>query len=484
MTQRIPLIVVLGATACGKSKLAIDLARRFGGEIISADSMQVYLGLDIVTNKVTQEERQQVKHHLIDFLDPLKRYSVVDYRNRSLGIINSLMEKGRLPIVVGGTNYYIESILWRSFIMEPALESAKRNFSQITEVTSEAIEKELGDSETLIDSELQHINSTETDLIHEDKDLEDVGKFFSKKIYSFGLRNIKSDKLWQLLEKVDPQTAHIIHPNDRRKVIRSLQVIQDKKKNYSDILDEVNRNDDDDFSLGGPLRYSTYVMWLDCPSIDELDKIMDARVEQMLERNLIGELEQFHKEYNEQRVQRNDDPNYQLGIFQAIGFKEFHNYLMLDESAKKTDDGKALLQQSIADMKLSTRRYARRQLKWIRKRFMQSGFRDLPVLFRFETTFDEECWRKHVLEPACSIVESIREGRELTEDLIKYKQEPEDQLIRNKPAKYYCEDCDRTFIGSLHIEQHLKSRKHHKIRSKRLRTTDEKFLAKTLTFEQ
>lgn len=471
MTQRLPLIVVLGATACGKSKLAIELARRFGGEIISADSMQVYLGLDIVTNKVTQEERQQAKHHLIDFLDPLKRYSVVDFRNKSLNIINDLMKTNKLPIVVGGTNYYIESILWKNFIMEPALESAKRSFNDATQQNPlHNPSDEESDSETLIDAELHHLNATKDILLHNDEDLEDVERFFSKKIYSFGLRNISSDKLWQILEKVDPRTAHILHPNDRRKVVRSLQVIQDRRRNYSDILDEVNRSSGDNISLGGSLRYQpTCVMWLDCLDMDELDEILDARVDQMIERNLLGELEQFHKNYNKQRVLSNQDSDYQKGIFQAIGFKEFHNYLILDESTKVTEEGKALLQQSIENMKLSTRKYARRQLKWIRRRFMQSGIRDLPLLFRFQSTFDTECWNKSVFEPACAIVESIKDGKELTEDLVKYKQEPEEQAATNKPAKYFCEDCDRVLIGSMNIEAHLKSRRHYKTRSKKLR---------------
>ena len=76
-----PVVVVLGATGAGKSKLALELAQKFGGEIISADAMQMYKGLDIVTNKVTKQERFLVKHHMIDFLDPMSKWTVVDFRN-------------------------------------------------------------------------------------------------------------------------------------------------------------------------------------------------------------------------------------------------------------------------------------------------------------------------------------------------------------------------------------------------------------------
>ena len=80
-TPKVPIVVVLGATGAGKSKLALELAQKFGGEIISADAMQMYKGLDIVTNKVTKEERYLVKHHMIDFLDPMLQHTVVDFRN-------------------------------------------------------------------------------------------------------------------------------------------------------------------------------------------------------------------------------------------------------------------------------------------------------------------------------------------------------------------------------------------------------------------
>ena len=82
MMKRVPIVVVLGATGAGKSKLALEVAQKFGGEIISADAMQMYKGLDIVTNKVSHEEQKLVKHHMIDFLDPLLKSSVVDFRNQ------------------------------------------------------------------------------------------------------------------------------------------------------------------------------------------------------------------------------------------------------------------------------------------------------------------------------------------------------------------------------------------------------------------
>merc|ERR1739838_1267324 len=113
---RLPIVVVLGATGAGKSKLALEIASKIKGEIISADSMQVYKDLDIITNKVTAEEQALVPHHLIDFVDPRSRYSVVDFRNQAQPLIEQLLDANKIPVVVGGTNYYIEALLWENLV--------------------------------------------------------------------------------------------------------------------------------------------------------------------------------------------------------------------------------------------------------------------------------------------------------------------------------------------------------------------------------
>ena len=90
-SRRTPIVVVLGTTGAGKSKLAIEIAQRFGGEVISADAVQMYKGLDIVTNKVSTEERSLVKHHCIDFLHPLTRFNVVDFRNMVRNLLSEFL---------------------------------------------------------------------------------------------------------------------------------------------------------------------------------------------------------------------------------------------------------------------------------------------------------------------------------------------------------------------------------------------------------
>lgn len=101
----------------GKSKLAIQLALKFNGEVVSADAMQIYQGLDIATNKVTQEEMQRVPHHLMSFLDPLTLgYSVKNFRDKAVRLLDEIWSRNCLPVIVGGTNYYIESLVWQMLI--------------------------------------------------------------------------------------------------------------------------------------------------------------------------------------------------------------------------------------------------------------------------------------------------------------------------------------------------------------------------------
>uniref|UniRef100_A0A8C3EZR4 tRNA isopentenyltransferase 1 n=1 Tax=Chrysemys picta bellii TaxID=8478 RepID=A0A8C3EZR4_CHRPI len=115
--RALPLVVILGATGTGKSELALQLGLRLGGEIVGADSMQVYKGLDIITNKISLQEQALCRHHMISFVDPLvSNYTVVDFRNKAAALIEDIFARETIPIVVGGTNYYIESLLWKVLV--------------------------------------------------------------------------------------------------------------------------------------------------------------------------------------------------------------------------------------------------------------------------------------------------------------------------------------------------------------------------------
>ncbi|MBP5600020.1 MAG: tRNA (adenosine(37)-N6)-dimethylallyltransferase MiaA, partial [Lachnospiraceae bacterium] len=107
-----PLVIIAGPTAVGKSALSIDLAKRINAEIISADSMQVYKGMDIGSAKITKEEMQGVPHHLIDILDPTKDFSVADFKDLAKKAASDIYKRGKIPMLVGGTGFYIQSLLY------------------------------------------------------------------------------------------------------------------------------------------------------------------------------------------------------------------------------------------------------------------------------------------------------------------------------------------------------------------------------------
>ena len=106
------IIVICGPTASGKTSLGINLANKINGEIISADSMQIYKDFSIGSSKPTEEERKQAPHHLVDFVDADKRYSVADYKEDCQKVIEDILSRGKVPIIVGGTGLYIDSIIY------------------------------------------------------------------------------------------------------------------------------------------------------------------------------------------------------------------------------------------------------------------------------------------------------------------------------------------------------------------------------------
>ena len=170
-----PIIIILGATAVGKTKLSVHLSKRFNGEIINADSMQIYEGLDIATAKPTMEERDNVPHHLFSYVNPLDRsHTVVDYRNDALPIVESILSRSHLPLIVGGTNYYIESLLFHLNPPDPSNEVAV----------------------AVQDSEL------------------------SSELSDENLSKLTSVQLHDLLEKIDRATSIRRHPNEERKIRR------------------------------------------------------------------------------------------------------------------------------------------------------------------------------------------------------------------------------------------------------------------------
>ena len=172
------ILVICGATASGKTKLAVDCALKFNTEIISADSQLIYKDLNIGTAKPTKEEMRGVKHHMIDVVEPTEPFSVSDYSETALQILEKLLSEGKTPIICGGTGFYINSLLF----------------------------------------DLSYGNTAADGLV--------------RKKYADFLEKNGKDALFNKLKEVDAETAAVLHPNDTKRVIRALEIyeVSGKKK--------------------------------------------------------------------------------------------------------------------------------------------------------------------------------------------------------------------------------------------------------------
>jgi tRNA dimethylallyltransferase len=174
------LIVILGPTSVGKTKVSVDIAKKLKSEIISTDSMQIYKKMNIGTAKVTEEEKSGIKHHMIDLIDPGEEFTVYDYQNQSLKIIDRLIKEDKTPILVGGSGLYINSILY--------------------------------------DLDFNKVSSNEE---------------VRNKYYEIEKTKGK-EYLYDLLEKRDPEAAKKIHPNNIKRVVRALEVTEITGEKYSE----------------------------------------------------------------------------------------------------------------------------------------------------------------------------------------------------------------------------------------------------------
>ncbi|GAA0461839.1 tRNA (adenosine(37)-N6)-dimethylallyltransferase MiaA [Alkalibacillus silvisoli] len=215
------LVSVVGPTAVGKTKLGIEISKRFSGEVINGDSMQVYEHFDIGSAKVTEEEAEGVPHHLIDLLSPLDRYSAARFKEDLAQQVERITSRGNLPVLVGGTGFYIQSAIYNF-----NFSSAKRD--------DDFVKKAIEDIE---------VNGVES--------------YYSK------------------LQQVDPKQANKIHPNNIRRVVRALEVYERTKTPMSEY----------EASQSSESPYSPFIIALDMKRdvlYDRINKRVDQMLEEGL----------------------------------------------------------------------------------------------------------------------------------------------------------------------------------------------------------
>ena len=229
------VIVICGPTASGKTGLSIELAKKIDGEIVSCDSMQIYKDMTIGTAKPTEKEMQGIKHYLIDFVSPENRYSVADYKKDAIKAIRKIIEKGKIPIVVGGTGLYVESLIY-------------------------GIE----------------YNEIEVDLEYR-KELEKIEE-------SEGLA-----KLYEMAEKIDKEAIKKISHNDKKRICRILEIYHSTGKTKTQLEIESRQK--------GP-EYDYLLFGINMDREKLYDRI-NKRVDIMLEAGLVNEVKELLKKYNE-----------------------------------------------------------------------------------------------------------------------------------------------------------------------------------------
>ena len=228
------VIVICGPTASGKTALSIELAKQINGEIVSADSMQIYKDMNIGTAKPTKEEMQGINHYLIDFVSPDERYSVADYKQDAKKAIREIIKKGKVPIIVGGTGLYVDSLIYE--IEYPNIE--------FNEKYREKLEKEV-----------------------EEKGLEE---------------------LYEKAQKIDGEAIQKISKNDKKRILRILEIYHATGKNKTE-QERESRKKEVEFD------YKVYALKWDR---EKLYERINERIDIMLEKGLIDEVKRVYTKYN------------------------------------------------------------------------------------------------------------------------------------------------------------------------------------------
>ncbi len=229
MTMAKPLIILTGPTAVGKSALSVALAKEIGGEIISADSMQVYRHMDIGSAKITRDEMQGIPHYLIDILEPVEEFHVVRFQSLAREALRTIYAKGRIPILTGGTGFYIQSVLY-------------------------------------------DIDFTETE---EDGALRRELELFA--------REQGNEALFERLRRIDPKSCEILHANNVKRVVRAIEFYEKTGKPISEHNEEQQEK-------ASPYHFLYFVLNDERPRLYEK---IDNRVDLMLEAGLVAEVQKL-----------------------------------------------------------------------------------------------------------------------------------------------------------------------------------------------
>ena len=274
------VLFIVGPTASGKTNLSLRIAQEVGGEIVSADSRQVYTYMDIGTAKPSLQERQAVVHHFVDCKEPDEYFSAGEYGRLARETIQEILERGRLPVVVGGSGLYIRAVADGIFTGDYRDADLRERLKRTAEEEGVSV-------------------------------------------------------LYDRLRCVDPVYAERIHPNDKRRIVRALEVEALSGRRFSSIHEKETR----------PASFVTVFWGLRWPR-EVLYARIDRRVDEMMDKGLVDEVARLRK----------IGYGLQHNSLDSVGYKEILTYL----------DGNISLSQAVEAIKRNTRRFAKKQMTWFR----------------------------------------------------------------------------------------------------------------------
>lgn len=437
------VVVIMGPTGSGKSKLAIDLASHFPIEIINSDSMQVYRGLDVLTNKVPLHEQKGVKHHLLGTVSPDVEFTVKDFRNAAIPLIMDIFSRNCLPVIVGGTNYYIQALV-SQFLLDDSAEEMDE--SCLNHPPGDVLEK------------------FEPDFARDSSN------------YNYGL-----------LKDIDPVAANRIHPNNHRKINQYLGLYARSGVLPSKLY---QGKDLENWGQVHNFRFNCCFICVDAAT-PVLDHYVEQRVDCMIDSGLLNEVYDIY----------NLNADYTKGLRQAIGVREFENFLefyLSNSSSNKPVDSnddsmfqipkdngdkvlkekmrailnsprdnkqKILLEEAINKVKLNTRRLVHRQKRRVNRLQTFFGWNIHYVdATEYVSRKSDESWVAQVVEPAVMIIKSfLNENLRSVFDLEAPNSAVVEPVQRDLWTQYVCQACGGKILrGSHEWEEHKRGHRHRK----------------------
>ncbi|KAH9660096.1 tRNA dimethylallyltransferase 2 [Citrus sinensis] len=472
------LVIIMGPTGSGKSKLAVDLASHFPIEIINADSMQVYQGLDVLTNKVSLQDQKGVPHHLLGTVSPNVEFTAKEFRDSAVPLISEILSRDHIPFIVGGTNYYIQALVSPFLLDDSAEDMDESCFGSLS-----------GDEPVGPDSDLARDSSS----------------------YSY-----------DLLKDLDPVAANRIHPNNYRKIKQYLSLYARTgvlpSKLYQGKATEamlmmfqllkcfqlmfLNGVNMPDFPFDSEIWSRTRQNWgqvdnfrFNCCFIcvdaanPVLDRYVEQRVDCMIDAGLLDEVYDIY----------NANADYTRGLRQAIGVREFEDFLSIYHSADRDnktsgptnatlnsrnkddktlkdcmrailkssadDQLKVLLEEAIDRVKLNTRRLVRCQKRRLNRLQTLFGW-DIHYVDSTESISckSDEVWTAQVVGPAVKTIRAfLSEDERLMPNLAGMIGTSVNSTERDLWTQYVCKACgDKVLRGAYEWEQHKQGRRHRK----------------------